>query len=90
MVTVDFTPPFRRVPMVKGLEVERERESVRIGGGERGETEGVRKRKRACTHFLLYTIYIKDVLKCKIPKDLQSEEARKFLSDLCDKHEVAS
>ena len=90
MVTVDFTPPFRRVPMVKGLEVERERESVRIGGGERGETEEVRKRKRTCTHFLLYTIYIKDVLKCKIPKDLQSEEARKFLSDLCDKHEVAS
>lgn len=48
-VEIDFTPPFKRIPMVKGLE---------------------------------------DALNVELPKDLDSEEARQFLVELCKKHGV--
>jgi len=48
-LTIDFTPPFKRVPMVSGLE---------------------------------------EVLNCKLPKDLGSDEANKALLELCEKHGV--
>mmetsp|Transcript_15884 Transcript_15884/g.31124 ORF Transcript_15884/g.31124 Transcript_15884/m.31124 type:complete len:1126 (-) Transcript_15884:229-3606(-) len=49
LVDVDFTPPFKRIGMIEGLE---------------------------------------QALNVKIPEDLYSDEANKFLSDLCEKHEV--
>ncbi|GAB4815196.1 hypothetical protein N2152v2_002242 [Parachlorella kessleri] len=48
-VEIDFTPPFRRISMVSGLE---------------------------------------EVLNVKLPADLDSEEARLFLVELCKKHKV--
>lgn len=48
-VSIDFTPPFRRIPMVAGLE---------------------------------------EALKEKLPTDLDSEEARQFLIELCARHGV--
>lgn len=48
-VEIDFTPPFKRIPMIKGLEEE---------------------------------------LKVEFPKDLYSEEANKFLKDLCEEKNV--
>jgi lysyl-tRNA synthetase class 2 len=48
-VEIDFTPPFKRIPMVKGLE---------------------------------------DALNVQLPTDLDSEEARQFLVELCKKHGV--
>ena len=48
-VEVDFTPPFRRIPMIAGLE---------------------------------------EALKCKLPADLGSEEARAALDALCVQHGV--
>lgn len=47
--TIDFTPPFRRVNMLEGLE---------------------------------------EATKVTFPKDLASPETNKFLSDLCEKHDV--
>ncbi len=49
VLEIDFTPPFRKIPMISGLE-------ERIG--------------------------------VQIPKDLETEETRKFLDDLCVKHNV--
>lgn len=46
---IDFTPPFKRIDMMKGLE---------------------------------------EKLNVKFPEDLDSEEAKKMLDDLCVKHEV--
>lgn len=48
-VAIDFTPPFRRISMVGGLE---------------------------------------EALRVQLPKDLESEETRAFLIDLCAKHQV--
>ena len=47
--TIDFTPPFKRIDMIQGLEEE---------------------------------------LKVKFPENLETEETRKFLDDLCVKHKV--
>ncbi|KAG2497954.1 hypothetical protein HYH03_004216 [Edaphochlamys debaryana] len=48
-IEIDFTPPWRRISMVSGLE---------------------------------------EALKTKLPADLESEETRLFLADLCAKHNV--
>eukprot|EP01023_Acetabularia_acetabulum_P054369 TRINITY_DN6130_c0_g1_i6.p2 TRINITY_DN6130_c0_g1~~TRINITY_DN6130_c0_g1_i6.p2 ORF type:complete len:327 (+),score=72.44 TRINITY_DN6130_c0_g1_i6:348-1328(+) len=48
-IEIDFTPPFKRISMVSGLE---------------------------------------EVLKVQIPKDMESEETRQFLIELCKKNEV--